>query len=328
MQRKPRCRSASPKGSPKGSPKSPRAAPDVRIRFAVNTSGRCESPRPMSPSSAAAAAAAEAAPVGLMRSMGNCIGRFCSKGNKTLKPKQPSAVQASAAAAPALMMNTMPPPMQYMTPQLAKEQREAEKALEKRRMTQMKRHNQINQRRLELEEQQGALEEQQRALDEQKRNLEEEIIRVNESKREAFEKTLRKDGSNFAIQPCGACGKMLHNTSNCPSLKQHRQKIEEQQMALAEKRRSLEEQLKELLEEMGHLSHEHADGGGGAKTKRRHSKSKRSKSKSKKSKSKRARSSKRCKQCGMINCPCPGTTCKCKPIAGWEPGKGFRSHRH
>jgi hypothetical protein len=26
----------------------------------------------------------------------------------------------------------------------------------------------------------------------------------------------------------------------------------------------------------------------------------------------------------MINCPCPGTTCKCKPIAGWEPGKGFK----
>jgi hypothetical protein len=35
-------------------------------------------------------------------------------------------------------------------------------------------------------------------------------------------------------------------------------------------------------------------------------------------------SGKRCKQCGMIDCPCPGTTCKCKPIAGWEPGKGFK----
>jgi len=318
MQRKPRCRSASPKGSPKGSPKRhaspPKAAPDVRIRFAANTSGRCESPRPMSPRSDAAAAAAEAAPVGLMQSMGNCIGRFCSKGNKTLKPQQPSAVQASAAAAPALMMNTMPTPKQYMTPQLAKE-------LEKRRMAQMKRQRALEERQRELEEQQGALEEQQGALDEQKRNLEEEIIRVDESKREAFEKTLRKDGSHFAIQPCGVCGKMLHMTSNCPLLKPQKQKIEEQQRELAEKRRSLEEQLKELLEEMGH---EHADGGG-AKTKRRHSKS-RSKSKSKKSKSKRARSSKRCKQCGMINCPCPGTTCKCKPIAGWEPGKGFRSH--
>jgi hypothetical protein len=32
----------------------------------------------------------------------------------------------------------------------------------------------------------------------------------------------------------------------------------------------------------------------------------------------------RCKQCGMVDCPCPGTTCKCKPIAGWEPGKGFK----
>ena len=319
MQRKPRCRSASPKGSPKGSP---RAAPDVRIRFAANTSGRCESPRPMSPRSAAAAAAAEAAPVGFMQSMGNCIGRFCSKGNKTLKPKQSSAVQSHVA--PALMMNTMPTPKQYMTPQLAREERMKRKAEERRRIAQMKRQRALEEQQKELEEQQRELEERQGALDEQKRNLEEEIIRMNESKREAFEKTLRKDGSHFAIQPCGACGKMLHNTSNCPSLKQHRQKIEEQQMELAEKRRSLEEQLKELLEEMGHLSHEHADGGGGgAKTKRRYSKSKRSKSKSK-----RARSSKRCKQCGMINCPCPGTTCKCKPIAGWEPGKGFRSHRH
>ena len=288
----------------------------------------------MSPRSDAAAAAAEAAPVGWMQSMGNCVGRFCSKGNKTLKPKQPSAVQASAAAAPALMMNTMPTtPIKYMTPQLAREQREqlareqreAEKALEKRRMAQIKRHNQINHMRLELEEQQGALEVQQRALDEQKRKLEEEIIRMDKSKREAFEKPPRKDGSHFAIQPCGACGWMLHMTSNCPLLKPQKQKIEEQQIALDEKRRSLEEQLKELLEEMGHLSHEHADGGG-AKTKRRHSKSKRSKSKSKRARSSK-NTGKRCKQCGMINCPCPGTTCKCKPIAGWEPGKGFRSYR-
>jgi len=33
---------------------------------------------------------------------------------------------------------------------------------------------------------------------------------------------------------------------------------------------------------------------------------------------------KRCMQCGMKNCKCPGDSCKCKPIAGWEPGKGFR----
>jgi len=32
---------------------------------------------------------------------------------------------------------------------------------------------------------------------------------------------------------------------------------------------------------------------------------------------------KRCMQCGMKNCKCPGDSCKCKPIAGWLPGKGF-----
>jgi len=32
----------------------------------------------------------------------------------------------------------------------------------------------------------------------------------------------------------------------------------------------------------------------------------------------------RCKQCGMKNCKCPGGSCKCKPIAGWIPGKGFQ----
>jgi hypothetical protein len=32
---------------------------------------------------------------------------------------------------------------------------------------------------------------------------------------------------------------------------------------------------------------------------------------------------KRCMQCGMINCACPGDSCKCKPIKGWVPGKGF-----
>ena len=33
---------------------------------------------------------------------------------------------------------------------------------------------------------------------------------------------------------------------------------------------------------------------------------------------------KRCMQCGMKNCSCPGDSCKCKPIAGWIPGKGFK----
>jgi len=33
---------------------------------------------------------------------------------------------------------------------------------------------------------------------------------------------------------------------------------------------------------------------------------------------------KRCMQCGMKNCACPGDSCKCKPIAGWIPGKGFK----
>lgn len=32
----------------------------------------------------------------------------------------------------------------------------------------------------------------------------------------------------------------------------------------------------------------------------------------------------RCMQCGMKDCKCPGDSCKCKPVAGWEPGKGFR----
>jgi hypothetical protein len=34
--------------------------------------------------------------------------------------------------------------------------------------------------------------------------------------------------------------------------------------------------------------------------------------------------SKRCMQCGMVNCSCPGDSCKCKPIKGWIPGKGFK----
>ena len=37
-----------------------------------------------------------------------------------------------------------------------------------------------------------------------------------------------------------------------------------------------------------------------------------------------AESKGRCMQCGMKDCKCPGTSCKCKPIAGWVPGKGFK----
>lgn len=33
---------------------------------------------------------------------------------------------------------------------------------------------------------------------------------------------------------------------------------------------------------------------------------------------------KRCMQCGMKDCSCPGDSCKCKPIKGWIPGKGFK----
>ena len=33
---------------------------------------------------------------------------------------------------------------------------------------------------------------------------------------------------------------------------------------------------------------------------------------------------KRCMQCGMKDCKCPGGSCKCKPIAGWIPNKGFK----
>jgi len=35
-------------------------------------------------------------------------------------------------------------------------------------------------------------------------------------------------------------------------------------------------------------------------------------------------SQQRCKQCGMTNCSCKPGTCKCKPIAGWIPNKGFK----
>jgi hypothetical protein len=35
-------------------------------------------------------------------------------------------------------------------------------------------------------------------------------------------------------------------------------------------------------------------------------------------------SKERCKQCGMTNCSCKPGTCKCKPIAGWIPNKGFK----
>jgi hypothetical protein len=33
---------------------------------------------------------------------------------------------------------------------------------------------------------------------------------------------------------------------------------------------------------------------------------------------------KRCMQCGMKNCTCAPGKCKCKPVAGWVPGKGFK----
>jgi hypothetical protein len=33
---------------------------------------------------------------------------------------------------------------------------------------------------------------------------------------------------------------------------------------------------------------------------------------------------KRCMQCGMTNCSCAPGKCKCKPIAGWVPNKGFK----
>jgi hypothetical protein len=32
----------------------------------------------------------------------------------------------------------------------------------------------------------------------------------------------------------------------------------------------------------------------------------------------------RCPQCGMTNCTCAPGKCKCKPIAGWIPNKGFK----
>ena len=35
-------------------------------------------------------------------------------------------------------------------------------------------------------------------------------------------------------------------------------------------------------------------------------------------------SEKRCMQCGMPNCTCAPGKCKCKPIAGWIPNKGFK----
>jgi hypothetical protein len=33
---------------------------------------------------------------------------------------------------------------------------------------------------------------------------------------------------------------------------------------------------------------------------------------------------KRCMQCGMPNCKCAPGKCKCKPVAGWIPNKGFK----
>ena len=35
-------------------------------------------------------------------------------------------------------------------------------------------------------------------------------------------------------------------------------------------------------------------------------------------------SKERCQQCGMPGCTCAPGKCNCKPIAGWEPGKGFK----
>ena len=35
-------------------------------------------------------------------------------------------------------------------------------------------------------------------------------------------------------------------------------------------------------------------------------------------------SKERCDQCGMTDCSCAPGKCKCKPIAGWIPGKGFQ----
>ena len=35
-------------------------------------------------------------------------------------------------------------------------------------------------------------------------------------------------------------------------------------------------------------------------------------------------SKERCMQCGMTNCSCAPGKCKCKPIAGWVPNKGFK----
>lgn len=35
-------------------------------------------------------------------------------------------------------------------------------------------------------------------------------------------------------------------------------------------------------------------------------------------------SEQRCAQCGMTNCTCAPGACKCKPVSGWVPGKGFK----
>ena len=35
-------------------------------------------------------------------------------------------------------------------------------------------------------------------------------------------------------------------------------------------------------------------------------------------------SEERCPQCGMTGCTCKPGTCKCKPVAGWIPNKGFK----
>ena len=186
----------------------------------------------MSPTSAAAAA-----PMGLMQCMRNCLGRCCGKGKKTLKPKQSSGVHASydAAAASASLMNAMPLQPVYMTPPLARQQRKEQISQIKEQRALKKQQGKLEEQRIALEEQRIALEEQQRALDEQK----EEITRLDKLTHEMFEKSLPPNVMSFALPPCGLC-KKIHNTSNCPSLNEYKQKIEEQQRALEEQQRALE----------------------------------------------------------------------------------------
>lgn len=295
MERRPRCE------SPKGDPNGRASAPDViisGIRFGVNTSGRCASPRPMSPSSAAAAAAA--APVGLVQSVGNCIGRCCKK---TSTKQSSAAVQAhaiaaaAAAAAPAPANVNEMPEIPYMTPARAKELAMLRKQLTKTLMT-------IKTQQIKLEEPQSELEESQRELESHRGKLKaqqmalyDKINQLDRLTRESVEKSLQPNVANFAIPLCGLC-RNRHMIRNCPLFKKQKQEIEEhlktlekQRTALEERRTALEEQRRSLEEERIELerslnsSRENMDGG--AKTKRRHSKSKRSKSKRSKSRSHR-----------------------------------------